>query len=157
MVRAGLLTAVVALLLLAAAWGSFNRAQTAGPSSSPIATPSPSPSPSPVQTSRPSPSASPTPAPSPTESPGLYVEIIGSDYGFIFAQTWAGAVCNARAVLPNGQDAPGLINPQVSDAQGNVGWMYPTPVTDNGTEIHIVTCIYNGLSGTVYGYVDLGS
>jgi hypothetical protein len=87
----------------------------------------------------------------------LYVEIVGSDYGFITAVTVRTATCKARAILPNGLDARGLHNPQVADADGKVAWFYPTPLTDNGTEIHVVTCTYRGLSGTVYGYVDLGS
>lgn len=69
-----------------------------------------------------------------------------------------GATCTLRAILPNGQDAPGVKNPKVAVAGGYVGWWYPMyPVDDdgNGMGTHIVRCNYNGLSGTAIGTFDL--
>jgi hypothetical protein len=68
-----------------------------------------------------------------------------------------GAVCNARVILPNGDDAPGLQNPQTADANNNLRWDYPTPATDVGTGIAIVSCTHNGLSGNTWAWVDVGS
>jgi hypothetical protein len=69
------------------------------------------------------------------------------EYGSISALTEPGAVCTARAILPNGQDAGGLHNPQVADTRGIVGWVYAQAPTDPGQGVHIVMCTLNGLSG----------
>jgi hypothetical protein len=87
----------------------------------------------------------------------LLVYVIGTDYGFIDAQSVPGATCNARVILPNGDDALGLQNPKVADANNNLRWDYPTPPTDVGTGIAIVSCTLNGLSGSTWAYVDVGS
>jgi hypothetical protein len=124
----------------------------------PAAAPSPIASPLPMTT--PSPSPDPTPVPAP---PSLWVSVLnGGDYGFFSAQTATGAVCNARALLPNGQDAPGLRNPQVAryDAAvqaGVVQWTYPQPPTEQGTGIHLLRCSFSGLEGTAWMYFEVGS
>jgi hypothetical protein len=82
---------------------------------------------------------------------------MSSDYGAVTAQTVAGAHCNLRAVLPNGQNAAGVSNPKVAGSGGYVGWDYPQPGTDTGTGNHIVGCTYNGLSGTAYATFGVGS
>jgi hypothetical protein len=79
------------------------------------------------------------------------------DYGFIEAQTVPGATCNARVILPSGDDAPGLQNPKVASAYNNVRWDYPTPPTDAGNAIAIVACIYKGLGGNTWASFDVGS
>jgi hypothetical protein len=86
----------------------------------------------------------------------------GGDYGFFSAQTATGAVCTLRAVLPNGQDAPGLRNPQVAgyDAAAQMGvahWTYAQPPTEQGTGTHLVRCSFNGLEGTAWMYFEVGS
>jgi len=81
----------------------------------------------------------------------------GGDYGFVSAQTATGAVCTARAVLPNGKDAPGLRNPQVARLDGVVQWVYPQPPTDQGTGTHIVRCNFHGLVGTAWMNFEIGS
>ncbi|HKW71751.1 MAG TPA: hypothetical protein VJQ08_02865 [Candidatus Dormibacteraeota bacterium] len=84
--------------------------------------------------------------------------VYSSDYGFISAQTVTGAVCSARAQLPNGDDAPGVHNPQVARAgDGMVQWVYPQPPTDEGTGLHTVTCTLNGLSGTTWSNFEVGN
>ena len=95
----------------------------------------------------------PSPVPSPPTS--LYIGIAGSDYGSIDAQTLAGATCNARAILPNGKDAPGLRNPETADAGGNVAWIYPQGPTETGNGTHVVSCTHNGLSGNTWTYIDI--
>lgn len=69
----------------------------------------------------------------------------------------AGASCNARVVLPNGQDEAGLHNPQIADAGGNVAWRYPAPPTTPGQASDIVSCTLNGLSGSAQDFYLLGS
>jgi hypothetical protein len=78
-----------------------------------------------------------------------------TDYGFIDAQSVAGAICNARVILPNGEDAPGIPNPKVADADNNLHWDYPTPATDPGMGVAIVSCTHNGLSGNTWTYLDI--
>jgi hypothetical protein len=141
-------SAVAAVLLLAtscAAGGSSTAATApsteASPSPSPIESVTPSPEPTPI------PSAAPSPVPSP--SPSLPVQILfGMQYGSIRALTLAGATCNARAILPDGTDAPGLRNPQVADQRGIVNWSYVQYPTDEGKGFHVVACSLNGLDGT---------
>jgi hypothetical protein len=87
----------------------------------------------------------------------LLVYVIDTDYGFINAQSSPGATCTARVILPNGDDAPGVPNPKIADANNNLRWDYPTPPTDVGTGIAIVSCTLNGLSGNTWAYVDVGS
>ena len=94
------------------------------------------------------------PSPPPTS---LAVFITSVDYGLIYAQTVAGATCNARAIVPPGQDAAGITNPRGADANGNVNWTYPTPPVATGTGQAIVSCSHNGLSGTAYAYFQTGS
>ena len=144
---------IAALLLFAACTGSDETASSS-PSPSPVTSPSPSPSPSPTPTPTPSPSPAPSPLP-PLNSIPVYV--IDTDYGFIDAQTLPGAICKARVILPNGDDAGGLKNPQVADAKNNLRWDYPTPPTDVGTGIAIVSCTLNGRSGNSWASVDVGS
>ena len=136
--------AATGLLILAACTQFGGTASNPSPSLEHRSSPSPSAStlPSPTQ------AASPTPTPFPSPPPSLYLLIQQDDYGFLSAVTQPGASCSARAILPNGQDAPGLHNPQVADANGNVVWRYPTPDNSPGTGTHIVSCSYNGLSGT---------
>jgi hypothetical protein len=74
--------------------------------------------------------------------------MLQSDYGAISARTEPGATCDARAVLPNGNDAGGIQNPQTADANGNVRWVYPQPPTQTGNGNSIVSCTNRGLSGT---------
>ena len=81
----------------------------------------------------------------------------GSDYGYIEAQTVTGAVCNARAILPNRTDAPGIHNPMKAGADGMVNWNYPQPPTDEGLGVSIVSCTLNGLSGTSTMNFEVGS
>lgn len=145
--RPWLLTAAVPLLLLAACNSSSGAASTS-PSPSPLAIPSPSPSPEPT------PTPSPRPVPSP---PSLYVQIVVWDYGDITAQTSAGAVCNARVVLPNGQEAGGLNNPKIADAGGKVVWVYPQATNQSGIGTAIVSCTRNGLSGSTRAYFPVGT
>jgi hypothetical protein len=125
------------------------------------ASPTPSTAATPSNSATPSPVASPTPSATPvaiTPPPRyLYVEIVGSSYGYVNAQTAAGAKCNTTVVLPNGQHALGLHNPQVGAAGGNVSWTYPTPLTAHGTGEDIVICTYSGIVGAAYDYFDLGS
>jgi hypothetical protein len=126
----------------------------------PIESPIASPSPSPDQSTSPTPTPYPLPtlSPLPSASPSLYVAITyGSDYGYIEAQTVIGAVCNARAILPNGADASGLHNPQTAGADGKVSWLYPQPPTDQGQGVAIVTCKLDGLSGTTSTNFEVGS
>jgi hypothetical protein len=85
------------------------------------------------------------------------VYVIDTDYGFIDAQSVPSAVCTARVILPNGDDAPGLQNPKIADANNNLRWDYPTPPTDVGTGIAIINCTRNGLSGNTWAWVDVGS
>lgn len=76
-------------------------------------------------------------------------------YGSIRARTLSGATCNARAILPDGTDAPGLRNPQVADQQGIVNWSYVQLPTDEGRGIHEVACSLNGLDGMAVMYFSV--
>ena len=80
----------------------------------------------------------------------------GGDYGYIAARAPAGATCNARAILPNGHDAPGVKNPQIAGPDWTLSWLYPQPPTDEGTGLHVVTCSLNGLSGTYAVNFEVG-
>jgi hypothetical protein len=153
--RAGI--ALPLALLLSACSPLF--ASSAVPTASAVPTqstplPSPSPSPSPLPTPRPSPSQSPEPSP----PPYLWVAVVyGGDYGFVSAQTSGGAVCNARATLPNGTDAPGLRNPQVASWDGMVQWTYPQKPTDEGIGRHTISCSLRGLNGSAWMDFEVGS
>lgn len=113
-------------------------------------TPAATPNPSPEQLPTPSPTPTPEPTPSPVAPTPvtLYLQLLLSDYGFLSAQTVAGATCTARATLPNGSSPPGLRNPQVAGSDGMVSWSYPQPTTDAGTGVHIVSCSSGALSAT---------
>lgn len=105
------------------------------------------------------PSPTPTPAPSPEPPPSLYVGIInGNDYGNVEAQTQPGASCSLRVVLPDGSDAPGILNPQTARASdGEVHWNYSQLPTEEGNGVHTVFCTLNGLSGTASVSFEVGS
>jgi hypothetical protein len=83
--------------------------------------------------------------------------MLQSDYGAISARTEPGATCNARAVLPNGNDAAGIQNPQTADANGNLHWNYPQTPTQTGNGNSIVTCSHGGLSGTAEARFQVGA
>jgi hypothetical protein len=102
------------------------------------------------------PSLDPSPIPPPVLQ--LWVVVLnGGEYGFFSAQTVTGAVCSARAVLPNGTDAPGLRNPQVARQDGLVQWVYPQPPTEEGTGTHLLRCSFSGLDGTAWMFFEVGS
>jgi hypothetical protein len=149
--RLSLLIASVMLMPLVGC-GPSTGTVTPTVSSSPVATPSPTPSPSPEPTVLP-----PSPSPVPSPPPSLYIGISGSEYGSIDVQTQAGATCTARAILPNGKDAPGLRNPETADAVGHVAWTYPQSPTQTGNGSHVVSCSHNGLSATAYAVFQVGS
>ena len=150
--------AAVLLPLGAALYVNFHQSTSTATvvSSSPSPDPSPSPSAAPVSTPSPSPSAFPSPIP--TASPFLDVEIVSStDYGYLSAYAPVGASCNAQVVLPNGDNAKGVRNPQVSGEDALVQWLYPQPPTDEGTGHTVVTCSLNGLMGTATSTFEVGS
>jgi hypothetical protein len=91
----------------------------------------------------PSPSPSPSPVPTPPSTPSFFVYITQSDYGYVAAQTLAGATCNAGATFADGSTVPGIHNPKVADDQGVVWWWYQQlPSDQDGT--YRVTCALNG-------------
>lgn len=83
--------------------------------------------------------------------------VYGGDYGFVSAQTDTGASCNARAILPNGKDAPGIHNPQIAKSDRIVQWVYPQPPTDEGIGLHVVSCSLHGLNGSARMNFEVGS
>ena len=148
------LSIAAAALMLLAACSPFGGTASASPHPSPVVTPRPSPLAIPTPSPTPSPSPTPKPSPPPTS---LAVYILSVDYGFIYAQTVAGSVCNARAIVPPGKDAAGISNPKGTDANGYVTWNYPTPPVETGTGQAFVSCSHNGLSGTTNAYFATGN
>jgi hypothetical protein len=124
------------------------------PPSSPVTHASTSPS------QQASPTPPPTPLPSPSSEPtrvGLYLQILQSEYGFVSATTESGAICSAKATLPNGGEAGGLRNPQIAGSDGTASWRYPQPATTSGTGTHVVSCSKEGRSASQYAYFILGA
>lgn len=118
-------------------------------SASPSTVPSPSPSPSP------SPKASPS---APASPAGLYLQILQSEYGYLSAQTEAGATCSASGSLPDGRPLGGLANPQLAGADGMVSWRYPQAVTGTtGDGVHTVSCSSRGYSASQQANFILGA
>lgn len=147
-------------MVLLGAWAQFSPTpKKSSPPASLAGSPTPTPS---VRSPSPNPSLAPIPTPSPspipTPPPSLYVGILdGDQYGNVRAQTEPGASCSLRVGLPNGSDAPGIHNPQTARADGVVEWIYRQLPTDEGIGIHSVTCSLNGLTGTAWVYMEVGS
>ena len=80
-----------------------------------------------------------------------------TDYGYLSAFAPVGASCTARIILPNGDVATGVRNPQIAGPDALVQWVYPQPPTDEGTGHTTVTCNLNGLTGTAYSTFEVGS
>ena len=80
-----------------------------------------------------------------------------TDYGYLSAYAPVGASCIAKVILPNGDTAKGVRNPQVAGQDAYVQWVYPQPPTDEGTGLNTVTCALNGLSGTASSTFEVGS
>jgi hypothetical protein len=145
---------IATVLLFAASCGGDLPAALPALERSPLVLPSPPPQPSPV----PSPIPSPSPSPIPSPTPYLVVIIVtGGDYGFVSARTVPGATCNARATLPNRQDAPGLRNPQVADSRGMVSWWFNQAPTDQGHGMYLVSCSLNGQVAEAFSIFEVGS
>ena len=70
------------------------------------------------------------------------ITITESKWGSLAANTRPGIACSAAVVLPNGQllsDNAGL-SPRVTNAQGNVQWIYTKQANTTGTGTHVVEC-----------------
>jgi hypothetical protein len=64
-----------------------------------------------------------------------------SKFGSVTVNTLPGIACSLGVRLPNGQNLsdPGL-STRVSNAQGNVAWIYTKPAGTTGTGTHFVAC-----------------
>jgi hypothetical protein len=74
----------------------------------------------------------------------LTIRVVVATYGKLVITTAAGATCRARAVLPSGGTvlAADFVSDQVTDTDGQVLWLYRTPVVGAGSGAgqYEVTC-----------------
>ena len=69
------------------------------------------------------------------------ITFVESTFGSVTVNTKPGLACALGVILPNGQalNDSGL-NPRVSNAQGNVAWVYTKPAGTSGNGTHVVFC-----------------
>ncbi|HMC71505.1 MAG TPA: hypothetical protein VKJ07_20275, partial [Mycobacteriales bacterium] len=81
-------------------------------------------------------------------SPSFPITITDSKYGSIAANTRPGIPCKAIVFLPNGQllSDPAGLSVRVTNAQGNVQWVYTKQPNVTGTGGNVVECSANGES-----------